>query len=1383
MLLLGMFLWATPARAGLTMELHFYRGSDGGSYSFYTPLYTNAVGVPPPLGTYLISSPHEPTNGSVRGFQLTAGGMQDLYSADSEHFYNDFDSAIFQITNGPWTLLFTNATRTNVYHFTISASPSLNSNMLPATSGIFPVNGAAILTTDTNFFWQGPTSSPGTWFGQVFNQNGYYTEANLPGGQTNWTVDSLLPADPNYTLFLRNLYTNTLFSVTTPVDTNSAQPLDGWNSFNVLETGFNFAFGVVENHGIPSRGHTLLANYTFEDNNPFVHDFSGYENNMSYAWFSVPPTIVTNDAAAGIYAGGLGGSGWFTPGNALKSLFEKSFSVSLWLKTANVVGSDTGDLYSAPGIVSDLGNSYEDSAAPMVQTGHKLGFYTGGATQNMLRSRADITTEQYVHLVTTRDQQTGEKRIYVNGVLDASIFASTNVLTSSSNGDLTIGYNNGQVFQGQVDEVQFYSGVLSSNDVVFLHSHPGTNVADVLQIDFPVARYDFEDTNNAGADTSGRHNDTFCYGYFTSNSIPSTNSIIGAYAEQFFRDSWVCLDPSELSTVSNALTRDFTVTAWVNTTNSVNSDGASADSGMPVFSAYSEPTNGTIPIAITGSKAAFSVFNTNSTETTVHSLSSVNDGKYHFIAVTRTQANGLMSLYVDGVLEATAIGSTAPIYTDGTMYIGGYLYTGLIDDLRIYGGALSADDISALSGNGPLTFASALQTTNFLWTTDGDSKWFVETANTYNGALAALQSGSVTNDQTSTVTATISGPGLLTFAWQNAGSGDFDLEFDIDGIYQADIGSFTDWTLVGPFHIPPGQHTLSWTANAFDDVDPTEAAFLGEVSFIPSYLVAHYDFENTNVLFPIDVSNNGNDMNFGFGFNGGGTSPSNNAAAGTNSLCFFKNPANSFSGGMVGWSPSTPAGILDPLARSFTLSLWIKTTNHTGVVGDSAANGAPVISADVLNDARDLTPVALTGGAVAFGTGGTPGDDTLTSAKLVNDNLWHHVVITRDQLSGQKRIFIDGVEDASSPGLGVTGLLDAPQLLSIGSRLDASHSDPSTSPIYSAGYDGLIDDLQIYSRPLASDEVAFLYTHPGSTLTTPGEPVPYSLVMKLEIHRNQNYSPNADYYAFPSIVSSTPAPLSYHQLLSPHGSFSYRTDTGSAGSPVYNSLDSVLQECTNGLWTLILNAGNPSQETLNFSVAISNLTPSLLGPVVIYTPTNGSVNVSRTPAFQWSGPANLPTLDVIVSTPPLQNFGASLPNTATNWLTAPTLNYGTNQFFVNYTSNNVPMVTFSTPVDPVSQSVLSNWIATAMIQSSAPSTYIVGAPAPLPVHLGSIQHNSASFQFGFPTLAGRPHILQGTTNLAAGPWVDITNFVGDGSTAQFTIPNTNLLRYFRIVTQ
>jgi len=135
----------------------------------------------------------------------------------------------------------------------------------------------------------------------------------------------------------------------------------------------------------------------------------------------------------------------------------------------------------------------------------------------------------------------------------------------------------------------------------------------------------------------------------------------------------------------------------------------------------------------------------------------------------------------------------------------------------------------------------------------------------------------------------------------------------------------------------------------------------------------------------------------------------------------------------------------------------------------------------------------------------------------------------------------------------------------------------------------------------------------------------------------------------------------------------------------------------------------------------------------------------------------------------------------TNW-NSPKLSYGTNQFTVNYT-NPFPTVTISPPFDIVTGQSLSNWAASAALYTSGRSSFVVGAPAPLPVQLGNFLHDNFNVQFSFATLPGRPHTLQGTTNLGAGPWVNLTNFVGDGSAAQFTIPQTNAVRYFRVLTQ
>jgi len=851
----ALFILASPAaRAGLTFTLDIYTQNQGQGYVFYTPLVTNSLPPAAPLGSYFISSPQWPTNGSTRGFQMTTNGLGDINSADSENGYGDMASTLQQITNGTWKILFTNATTTNIYTFTVSAS-NVTSNMLPATIATFPADGAVILTNQTTFTWQGPTNWSVKGDVEVFND---YQYTNAPAAQSSWTLPGPIPVDPdyNYTFYLHYVtnYTTPIFVASTPLSTNTLLPIaSGWASSNILETGTSAGFTVVPAYGPPYQGHTCLAHYTFEDNNLFVHDFSGNGNNMSYAWFTVPPTIVTNDAVAGMYAGGFGGSGWFTPPDNLRNLFAGSFSVSLWLQTTNIHGYNNDSLYAAAGIVSDLGSDYNESGMPMGQTGSKLAFYTGGTMQNILHSQANINTGQYVHLVTTRDQQTGEKRIYINGVLDSSVHAVTDLLTSSSNGDLTIGYNNGQVFTGVMDEIEFYSGVLSSNDVAFLHSHPGTNVADTLELAVPLARFDFEDTNSPGTDSSGHNNNANCS---SSNGGPnldtySTNAAVGTYARQFFGDTSICFSPGAqcFTSLSNALYGSFSFTAWVNTTNSVNADFANAYFGSPILFEYSDGVNQTV-FSITGSKAAFTVGNPNGgTDTTLHSTTSVNDGNYHLLVATRNQTSGLMNLYVDGNLEATGTSTNGPrIMTASPSLAGNYFtnYKGLLDDVRIYSGELTASDVAILAGIVYGKLGTALDAPALPWITSGNSSWFVETTNTYDGVSAA-QSGVLTdNTQYSSVQTTVTGPGVLTFWWDAAYNDNFDLEFDIDGGY----GIFTDyddfsgneWTQ-DTFSIPAGVHTLTWFAYNADSTNDT--GWLDQVVFTPVTGVTVVNPQNT----------------------------------------------------------------------------------------------------------------------------------------------------------------------------------------------------------------------------------------------------------------------------------------------------------------------------------------------------------------------------------------------------------------------------------------------------------------------------------------------------------------------------------------------------------
>jgi Concanavalin A-like lectin/glucanases superfamily len=839
-LALAFGIFAPAANAGLNFVLDIYV-NQGQAFTFYTPLTTNSTPPNAPMGSYFITSPQWPTNGCTRGFQLTTNGLSDINDVDSELGFNDFTSAVQNVTNGAWTILFTNATTTNLYTFTVSAN--ITSNTLPITTITFPVDGSVILTNQTTFTWRGPTNWAVNGDVEVYNDD-YYEYINPPAAQNNWTIPGLIPAGTNYTFYLHYAtnYVNPIFVATTPLSTNNFQPISGWASSNILETGSSATFAVANTYGPPSQGHTCLAYYSFEDNNLFARDFSGNNNNMGgYAWFSVPPYIVTNDAVAGTYAAGFGGSGWFTPPTNLLATLAGSFSVSLWLKTTNVHGSDLDDQYSAAGIVSALAGDYNNAVMPMGQTGRKLAFYTGGAPQNILHSQANINTGRYVHVVTTRDQQTGEKRIYINGVLDSSLYSTSDLLTGAGDSGLQIGYNNGNVFTGEMDEIQFYSGVLSSDEVAFLYNHPGTNVADTLELEVPLARFDFEDTNSPGTDTSGHNNNANCSSGNggTNLDTDSTNSAVGSFARQYFGDTSICFTPdsSAFNNISNAFYGNFSLTAWVKTTNSVNEDFANAYFGAPILFDYSDGTNQAV-FSITGSKAAFTVGNPNGgTDTILHSTTSVNDGNYHFLAATRNQTNGLMNLYVDGHLEASGTSTNGPRILSATLSMaGGYYvnYIGLLDDVRIYSGELTANDVAILAGavNNPL--GTALDTPTLPWTTSGDSNWFAETTNTYDGVSAA-QSGVLTDSsQYSSLQTSVTGPGVLTFWWSSAADDyDFDLEFDIDGGYGMsndydDLYGNTDWTQ-DTFTIPAGMHTLTWFA--YDADSANDAGWLDQVVF------------------------------------------------------------------------------------------------------------------------------------------------------------------------------------------------------------------------------------------------------------------------------------------------------------------------------------------------------------------------------------------------------------------------------------------------------------------------------------------------------------------------------------------------------------------------
>ncbi len=484
-LVIALVLAAAPsARAGLAFTLDMYRTLQGQAYVFYTPIATNAVGSAAALGTYIISSPSWPTNGSQRGYDLTTNGLVDRSELDFENNYSDFNSALQQITNGTWNILFTNATTTNHFTFTVTA-PTATSNMLPATMITFPSDLSLNIPNQPTFTWQGASNWPVNPNPYVANRDfSFYEPASIPIGQTFWTVPTPIPNGVNCTLLLNYVtnYTSSLFVASTPLNTNPPHAaISGWTSASTLETGDQVSFAVT-NPSVTNLN--LVAHYTFDNVGNPGQDSSGNGYDLD---FSGGDGVGTGVAKAGSYAGYFDGNGFLsynTTPPAILNTFAGDFSLSFWINTTETNGSEGGEAFGGDGIVAgDVPGTAYDFVTAL--DGGEIGFNTGGTYgDDTINSATDINDGNYHHVVITRTEATGVKQIYIDGALSSSDTSTMNPLSDprliaigcaidASQSDPGSASAN-QFFQGLLDDIQIYAGVLSPSQVTQLYSNPGS---------------------------------------------------------------------------------------------------------------------------------------------------------------------------------------------------------------------------------------------------------------------------------------------------------------------------------------------------------------------------------------------------------------------------------------------------------------------------------------------------------------------------------------------------------------------------------------------------------------------------------------------------------------------------------------------------------------------------------------------------------------------------------------------------------------------------------------------------------------------------------------------------------------------------------------------
>jgi O-glycosyl hydrolase len=202
------------------------------------------------------------------------------------------------------------------------------------------------------------------------------------------------------------------------------------------------------------------------------------------------------------------------------------------------------------------------------------------------------------------------------------------------------------------------------------------------------AWYPFEGT---AADDSGNG-----YNGALLGNVTFVQGKMGAQAAQFDGTTAYAQIPLSIS-------NDFTIACWVKTT--ATGGGSQWWAGKGLVDGEVQGAASDFGLSLVQNKAAFGVGNP---DTTITSTNAINDGQWHHLAATRANVSGQMQLFVDGVLQASAIGPTGtrsgpPALRIGSIqagYAGGF-FTGAIDDVQLFGSVLSAPVIGQLMTTAP----------------------------------------------------------------------------------------------------------------------------------------------------------------------------------------------------------------------------------------------------------------------------------------------------------------------------------------------------------------------------------------------------------------------------------------------------------------------------------------------------------------------------------------------------------------------------------------------------------------------------------------------------------------------------------------------------------
>ncbi|HYE06980.1 MAG TPA: LamG-like jellyroll fold domain-containing protein [Planctomycetota bacterium] len=424
----------------------------------------------------------------------------------------------------------------------------------------------------------------------------------------------------------------------------------------------------------------------------------------------IPTDVLAN--ATSLYCAGAGtGARIADPGAASELDFTAgdSITIAAWIKpvssAANAVIATKGDRHPA----FYVGNGAVDD-------GRLSFFYRGvGADPGFQTPTSTITYGAWQHVAVVCTPGTASSaKFYVDG---AEIAGGT--WTGGTGNEAMLGDNGAEwrigtydltatrAFNGRIDDVRIYRRILGAAEIAAIAEDGPSTGASAANATSLVSYLALDD--GAGATTSDRAS---AYAAKTGTRVNTTWSIdvpatrfanAASLAFDGAGDYLVVPDPGVGSELDFANGEQITIAAWVKAAD------LSGNRTIAVKGRYLGATDTNFAIRTTNGFLEFYYYSAWGWEEYVASTNALSTGAWTHVAATCTLGTGASArLYVGGTLVTTAAwewgssGNMPPTVMNDPLVLGSITgseeWNGLIDDVRIYRGTLTAAEIAALAG-------------------------------------------------------------------------------------------------------------------------------------------------------------------------------------------------------------------------------------------------------------------------------------------------------------------------------------------------------------------------------------------------------------------------------------------------------------------------------------------------------------------------------------------------------------------------------------------------------------------------------------------------------------------------------------------------------------